>query len=206
MSGLLPAWGNYHDAINSVVRPLQMGPLWMHAQEISGMPIDATIWKTDAPASSYPSCIAVKCVAIQSSEAAERYLRMLREAVMMNAKNISKKKMLIDMATILAAEDMYPFDLAKFKDDLENGNGKDFFRKDLQEKQLRNIERVPTLIMKSGSHNGIIMTGYRPYAVLAESILQVCPALSKTNDDINESRYISFWGNLTKRELDEIRR
>src|SRR3954471_8227222 len=42
MGGLLPGWKNYHDEINSVTRPIQMGPVWMHAQQISGMPMNTT--------------------------------------------------------------------------------------------------------------------------------------------------------------------
>ncbi len=204
--GLLPAWTNYNDAINSVTRPLQMGPLWMHAQEVSGMPVDATIWKTDPPASSYPSCIAVKCAALQSAEAGERYLRMVREAVMMEAKNISQQQVLIDIATAFATKNICQFDIEKFKADLINGNGREAFRKDLQEKQLSNIDRFPTLVIKSSSHHGIIVTGYRPYDILHEAVLHVCPTLPKTNGDVTESKYISFWGNLTKREVEEINR
>ena len=37
-----------------------MVPVWMHAQYVSGMPMDANIWMKDAPASSYTACFAVK--------------------------------------------------------------------------------------------------------------------------------------------------
>lgn len=71
MGGLLPQWNNYNDAINSVTRPIQRGPVWMHAKQMSGMPIDQNIWMRDPPSSSYPACIAVKCAALQSPYAEE---------------------------------------------------------------------------------------------------------------------------------------
>src|SRR4051812_29789560 len=86
MTGLLPSWQNFNDPLYSVSRPQQMGPVWMEAAKVSGMPIYDRIWVEDPPASSYPACIAVKSVQLQSTTAAARYLRMLREAAMMQGK------------------------------------------------------------------------------------------------------------------------
>ncbi len=102
MGGLLPGWNNYHDEINSVTRPIQMGPVWMHAGQLSGMPMDANIWMKDAPASSYPSCIACKSAFLQSNGAGIRYLRLLREAAMLEGKNIYRQEILGNVAERLA--------------------------------------------------------------------------------------------------------
>ena len=98
MGGLLPKWKNYNDNLNSVTRPIQMGPVWMHAKEISGMPMDYNIWMRDPPSSSYPACLAVKCASIQSLRAEEKYLRMVREELMINGKNISNRAVLFEIA------------------------------------------------------------------------------------------------------------
>src|SRR4051812_2644561 len=66
MGGLIPAWNAYHDATNHVSRPIQMGPVWMHASQLSGMPMNTRIWMENPPASSYPACIAVCCAGLQS--------------------------------------------------------------------------------------------------------------------------------------------
>src|SRR5436305_1999889 len=55
MGGLLPEWKNYNHEVNSVSRPIQIGPVWMHAGQVSGMPMDTTIWMRDPPQSSYPA-------------------------------------------------------------------------------------------------------------------------------------------------------
>src|SRR5215217_1274269 len=77
MSGLLPEWNRYTDSLNSVSRPAQMGPIWMEAAHISGMPIENRIWIENPPSSSYLACVAVKCAALQSPALEEMYLRLL---------------------------------------------------------------------------------------------------------------------------------
>ncbi len=205
MGGMLPGWQNYNDEVNSVSRPLQMGPVWMHAQEVSGMPMQSAIWMKDPPASSYPSCIAVKCAGIQSAGAGERYLRLLREAVMLEGKNIAREEVLIEVAEKLLSEGHYEFDIEMFKADLKNDNGLEAFRKDVQESQQRNISRFPTMIMKYPGRQGIMLTGYRPYAAILESVKHMAPELIM-NDEIDTEEYTRYWGSLTSREAAEIKK
>src|SRR5438128_964944 len=94
MTGLLPGWKNYSDPVYSVSKPMQMGPVWLEASETSGMPIYDRIWVEDPPASSYPACIAVKSMQLQSQTAAVKYLRRLRETVMLQGENIAKQTIL----------------------------------------------------------------------------------------------------------------
>lgn len=204
MGGLIPAWKNYNDEINSVTRPIQMGPVWMHAQQVSGMPMNSTIWMSNPPSSSYPSCIAVKCVEMQSTDAAQRYLRVIREALMLEGKNIAKQDVLVELATDLFKEPASRLNIAKFITDLENDNGIEAFRKDLQEIKYRGITRFPTMILKAPGHDGVIITGYRPYQSLLDTVMYVAPHLQKTNPHINECNYKNFWGLVTNREMQEI--
>ncbi|HEY5465226.1 MAG TPA: DsbA family protein [Hanamia sp.] len=179
MGGLLPGWKNYHDEINDVSRPIQMGPVWMHAQQISGITMNSTIWMKDPPASSYPSCIAVKCAFLQSQEAGEKYLLLLREALMLHGKNIAKGIVLVKIAGELSKKLLYNFDVNKFKEDMKNDNGLEAFRKDLQEIQYKNIKRFPTMIIKSEHAQGIVVTGFRPYSVLLEALMQIASVPAK---------------------------
>ena len=204
MGGLLPTWKNYHDEVNSVTRPAQMGPVWMHAQQLSGMPMNTLLWMQDPPASSYPACIAVKSASLQSTAAGERYLRLLREALMLHGKNIAKENVLIEIANDLSEQPQYNFDIIRFKADLKNDNGLEAFRKDLQEVQYHGIQRFPTLVFKSVSQPGIILTGYRPYSAVIEALKHVTPHLHKSNQHIQQSDYKNFWQSLTSRELEEI--
>jgi len=202
MGGLLPGWENYRDTINSVSKPGQMGPVWMHAGRLSGMPIQHDIWVNDPPASSYPACIAVKAAGLQSTNAEELLLRLLREAVMIRGENISRQTVLINAANQLCK--LIPnFDVNLFIEDMKNGKGKEAFRKDLQEVQYLRINRFPSLVIKNAFGQAIMLTGYRDYHKLVEATGQVA-SLSKTHEAIIPAQYEQYWHGVTERELQEI--
>ena len=201
MGGLIPTWKNYNDSINSVTRPLQMGPVWMHAKELSGMPVEHNIWMRDPPSSSYPACIAVKAAGLQSKEAEENLLRLLREAVMIDGANIAKQEVIFSVAEKLANIDQ-EFDAETFQEDFKGDNAVESFRKDLQEVQMKNISRFPTLIIKNQNNKAILVSGYRPYSFLIKAIKQLGD-ISEL-ETINTEDYKQYWPSLTHRELQEI--
>jgi predicted DsbA family dithiol-disulfide isomerase len=170
MGGLLSDWTNFNDALNNVTRPVQMGPVWMEAAHISNTAINSTIWMKDPPASSYLSCIAVKCAGLQSAEAEERYLRRLRSAVMEHGINIAPASALLAVANELVSDEPGLIDMKMFADDLANGRGKEAFARDLDEVQRLQINRFPTLVCKAAGRPALLLTGYRPYEVLAAAM------------------------------------
>src|SRR5690606_16576423 len=184
-------------------RPLQMGPVWMHASQLSGMPMQTRIWMEDPPASSYPPCIAVKSATLQSPEAGEKYLRLAREAIMINGENIANMNVLEKIAENLADKHPELLDLQQFKEDLYNENGLNAFKADMEQVQLSGINRYPSLLFRYAKEKSILITGYRPYAVLLDAIRQIAPALQKTQTASKASNYIDYWGNLTDTELKE---
>lgn len=169
LCGMIPDWNTYSDPMNNVSRPLQMGPVWMHASQVSHTPIDYAIWHEDPPASSYPSCIAVKCAALQSADIERQYLYKVREAVMVRKMNIARDEVLRALAHELA-ETTSNFDVLQFENDLKQGRGKAAFRSDLQNAAFHKIGRYPTLTMTPSSGEAIIMVGYRPYSALLEAV------------------------------------
>lgn len=184
---------------------MQMGPVWYEASSKSGMKIYDRIWVEDPPASSYPACIAVKCAELQSQIAGVKYLRMVREAVMLYGKNIARQDVLTSIAKSLATD--YPgiLNTERFLHDLTvNDNGINAFRTDLNEVQSRNITRFPTLIMRSANKPSIMITGYRPYPVLLDAIKQVTKSTEPLQKPASEDVYIQYWGNITQREIEEI--
>ncbi|MBA3648242.1 MAG: DsbA family protein [Chitinophagales bacterium] len=203
MGGMVPDWKHYDDTLNSVSRPAQMGPLWMQAHHISGMPLRDRIWMENPPASSFRGCIAVKCAQMQSSLAAEKYLRELREAIMIRGWNIAQKKVLLDVARIVANKDPHEFDVLRFEQDLSNNQGTDNFRQDLAEIRNQNITCFPTLTFKKRNSPGILIYGYRSYSVMADAIKNmISDAVIPQN--INVQNYQMYWGSLTNREIEEV--
>jgi putative protein-disulfide isomerase len=169
MGGLLPSWKHFYDSTNSIRKPVQMGPEWMHARAISGAVINDRIWITDPPASSFPACIAVKCTEFQSPSIAEHFLNLLQEAVMVKNMNISKSDIILEVASALPTA--FPdFDFGKFKEDLFGERAKDAFRKDLHEYKYLNIIRMPTILFKASNRRSVLASGYQTY----ESLKNVC--------------------------------
>lgn len=177
MGGLLSDWKNFSDPMNNVSKPVQMGPVWMEAKHITGVSINDAIWMHDAPASSYPACIAVKTAALQSGQAEVLYLRNLRESVMLQGKNISRKEVLLSIAEETAKQFPGTFRYEHFAENYNGETALNAFRHDLQKVRYHQISRFPTLTMSSPRHAGVQITGYRPYDVLLEALYVVAPEL-----------------------------
>ena len=173
MGGMIQDWNSYNDPMNSINKPLQFGPVWMHASQVSGVPMDSSIWHTDPPASSFPSCIAVKCASLQSAKAEELLLLALRKAVMTNGRNISKERVLLSVAEEVSHAEPEQFSLVMFEDAWQNGSGVEAFKRDLQQTRFLKIGRYPTLTFTTTKVRGIMITGYRPYEVLKEALDQI---------------------------------
>jgi predicted DsbA family dithiol-disulfide isomerase len=203
MGGLIPSWKFYQDSLNAVARPIQMGPVWMEAGHLTGMPNQSSIWMTQPPASSYLSCIAVKCAALQSAAAGEVYLRKLREAVMLEGRHIAVQSVLTDIARAVALE--HPdLDEDLFLFDLSTGKGKDAFNKDLNEVQQMQIHRFPTLIFRRVGMPSLMLSGHKPYVKLLEVMQQLAPEHSPRKLDPMDEDFIRHWQGAMPREMAEV--
>ncbi|MCB9140533.1 MAG: DsbA family protein [Caldilineaceae bacterium] len=200
MGGMISDWNRYNDPLNDVSRPVQMGPLWYQVRAISGMPINDRIWFANAPTSSYPACTAVKGAELQGEAFGRHYLRLLREAVMIEGQNIAQPEVQCRVATALACR-VAGFDAARFQRDLGAPPARDRFRDDLKDVRWREIGRFPTMILRAADR-AIMIVGYRPYGALLEAVQHVVPEISPQElpDPVS---YIQHWGHLTTREVAE---
>ncbi|HUQ65306.1 MAG TPA: DsbA family protein [Flavitalea sp.] len=176
MGGLIPSWNNYHDEVNAVTRPVQMGPVWVHAAQIARRPINHLVWMKDPPSSSYPACVAVKSAQLQSEHAGDQMLQLLRNAVMTDGKNISRPEVIMQAAKELAEADN-SFDIHKFTEDYNGEPGRNAFKEDLQKVKLQAISRFPALIIKLNENKTIMLSGYRSYDDVMGELVEVYPAL-----------------------------
>jgi putative protein-disulfide isomerase len=71
---------------------------WLGVADRSGMPIDPLLWKEAPIRSTYPACMAVKAAAEQGSEAATRYLRVVREGLMCLRRKLDTTEALAEAA------------------------------------------------------------------------------------------------------------
>ncbi|MEX2336473.1 MAG: DsbA family protein [Fulvivirga sp.] len=203
VGGMLVDWNSYNDPVNSVSKPAQMGPVWKEAKHLSGMPVNDHIWVENPPKSSYPACLAVKAAGRQGPEAEEKYLRKAREAVMTDLVDISQREVLLSLAGQVAEDNPDAFDPVKFRKDLVAKSTLDLLKKDLRKVKIQGISRYPSLVIKSDSRRGVIITGYRPYEVVVQAMRQVMPDI-KPSRKINLNDYKKYWSNLTERELEEV--
>lgn len=165
MAGMISNWKAFMDPINSIMKPAQMGPVWMEVKYITGTEVNDSIWVNDPPTSSFPACLAIKTAGLQSKELEEKMLFALRDAVIKRGLNISKEVVLSKVAIDLAAE--FPdFDLIRFKKEYNQLQSRDELRKDMNEVKVNRIGRFPTLAIRKKGYQTVMITGYRPYDVL----------------------------------------
>lgn len=172
---MITDWQDFHDPLNSVSTPAQMGPVWMHASAISGVPMADRIWHLDPPTSSVPSALAVKCAGLQSRKAEETFLDAARQAVMIRGLNISRPQVLIDVAKEVEEANPDVFSADKFERQFHGPLPLAALKKDMDEAVANRIGRFPTLIIKSRGNRSVIVTGYRPYEVLLDAIRAAKP-------------------------------
>jgi putative protein-disulfide isomerase len=169
MGGLIPSWKSFSDEMNAVTRAAQMGPVWMHAAQLTDRPIHYQVWMTDPPASSYPACIATKAAGLQSELQGQQYYHLAQQACMLRGKNIARQDILFQVADDLALQDP-AFDGERFRTDYAGDNAREAFRADLELVRYYHIGRFPTLLIRSGEKDGLILSGFRPYADLVQAI------------------------------------
>lgn len=172
MGGMLPSWDKFHDEVNAVSRPVQMGPVWMHAAQLTNRPINHLLWIKDPPASSYPACIAVKCAQLQSAETGIEYFKRVQAAAMIHAANIASRTVLESVAKEIAVENQR-FDISRFTADYDHGNGANAFRADLELATRYKVSRFPTLLLESAGKRPVIISGYRTLDALTTVLTEV---------------------------------
>lgn len=203
MGGLLADWNSFHDTVNCVTRPVQMGPVWMQAAYISGMPIYNRVWIDDPPASSYLACIAVKAAGLQSDKAGAGYLRALREAIMLRGINIARQTALLTVAENLSDQQPGLLNIPQFKNDIVQQEAKNAFRWDLEEIRLKNITRLPALLFRCPGKQPLITVGCRTYAELLQILQQISPGIARSRQAHTPEMYSHYWKSITPRELEE---
>ncbi|WP_254565656.1 DsbA family protein [Oscillatoria sp. HE19RPO] len=199
MGGLLRDWQQFSDPLNHISRPIQMGPVWIQVRHLTGMPNDEKIWVKNPPTSSYPACMAVKAASQQGPEVEESYLRRLREAVMLEGRNIAQREVLLELGAELNPE--LGFDGSRFERDLDHPNSVEAFRQDLKEMRYSGIARFPSIMLRPSSGRSLLMMGYRPYSVLRDAITQIAPDLEPQRSVTDAIAYATHWETITVPEV-----
>ncbi|OXB23071.1 dithiol-disulfide isomerase [Flavobacterium tructae] len=169
MGGLLPDWSYNSGGIS---KPSDVAHHWEEASLYYEMPIDGNVWLEDPLDSSYPSCIAMKAAQIQSKDKAVKFMRILREKLYLEKKNIAKWE------NISEAAELSGLDTKKLKWDYE-GEAKVLFQEDLNYARSLGVRGFPTLFFSDGNQNQLTVYGSKPYASYENAILALFPDAKK---------------------------
>ncbi|MHA3786934.1 DsbA family protein [Flavobacterium hauense] len=180
MGGLLPDWSYNSGGIS---KPSDVAHHWDEASHHYEMPIDGDVWLEDPLDSSYPSCIAMKAAQIQDKDKAVKFMRILREKLYLNKKNIAKWENIRE-AALLAG-----LDTQKLEKDY-NGPAKQLFEADLKMAKDLGVRGFPTIFFSDATSNQLTVYGSKPYADYERALLYLHPDAKKKaiapNSDVLE--------------------
>lgn len=174
MCGMIYDWKSYSDPFQSIFKPAQMAPIWMHASEKIKILLDYMIWNEDPPSSSYPACLAVTAARIQSEKISEMMFHRLSMAVTENGRNISNIEIIYDEVDEIARENPKLFDLEKFKNDLNGKTSRIEFKKDMKLAKEFDIQRYPSLkITNVNTDKNTLLVGYHSFESLIDKMYEL---------------------------------
>ncbi len=171
MGGLLPNWSYNSGGIS---KPSDVAHHWDEASLHYEMPIDGNVWLEDPLDSSYPSCIAMKAAQMQDKEKAVKFMRILREKLYLEKKNIAKWENIAEAAKLTG------LDIQKLKKDYE-GDAKKLFEEDLRLGKSLGVRGFPTLFFSDGNQNQLTVYGSKPYSSYENALLALFPDAKKKN-------------------------
>jgi predicted DsbA family dithiol-disulfide isomerase len=152
------------------------------------MPNDPRLWVEDPPASSWPACLAVKAAALQSSAAGDRFLRRLREAVMIEGRNIARQDVLMELA-----REVGYLDAGRLERDLAAA-APAALEEDVREARFRGIGRYPCLMLRRAGRAPAYLVGWRPYPALVQAVAAFAPELGPERPLADADAYRRYWG------------
>jgi predicted DsbA family dithiol-disulfide isomerase len=124
---------------------------------------------------------------------------------MLRGENIARIDVIRKLAEDFSGQIDPYFNISRFNDDLVNDQGLEAFRKDMHEVNYREIKRFPTLIFRTAGVPAILITGYRPYAVLWDAVQALKPGIQPVQKITDMEKYRSYWPSITSREMEEIK-
>jgi putative protein-disulfide isomerase len=117
---------------------------WLDDAERSGMPVDPRLWLEGPIGSSYPACMAVKAAEEQGAEAAERYLRLLREGLLCRRRKLDTTEALVEEARSAG------LDVQRFRIDLGSNAIVEAFGADLETRRELPDQALPAIQFGDG--------------------------------------------------------
>ncbi|HVI45068.1 MAG TPA: ClpXP adapter SpxH family protein [Chitinophaga sp.] len=194
MGGLLPDWSYNSGGIS---KPSDVAHHWDEVSKHYNMPIDGDVWLEDPLPSSYPPSIAFKAAQLQDKDKAVKYLRILREMLFLEKKNITRWEHL-SRAALQAG-----LDAEQLKNDYE-GHAATLFRSDLEMAKQWHVRGFPSVFITDGRGNKEFIYGFKPYEVYTTAIEKISPTIRKAVYEKSWEHLFQQYPTLTTREFTEL--
>lgn len=195
--GLLPGWEGFMDS-GGIREPLDIPPHWHEVAERYGQPIDPSVWLTDPLDSSYPASVAAHAVRAIAPDREEDYLRRVRQALFLEARNIARPEVLIACAADIG------LDSARFEAAFTAPESADAFAADLAAKARSGIRGFPTLVVDGpDATQPWVMKGSQPFFRLERALEAVLGALPPARE-VTVEAVLAAYGSGTTREFVEV--
>ena len=195
--GLLPGWEGFRDSAG-INQPSDIPPHWDEVAERYGQPIDASVWHSDPLHSSYPPSVAVHAVRAIAPSREDDYLRRLRQALFLEARNIARPEVMIECAADIGLDE------EQFEAALTDGASQEAFEVDMRTKASSGIRGFPTLVVEGPAlEQPWVMRGSQPFFRLEralEAALGDLPVMRQVSVD----EVLQEYGSGTTREFSEV--
>jgi putative protein-disulfide isomerase len=185
---------------------------WLDVGAETGMPVDPRLWTKSPIGSTYPACQGVKAAAEQGPEAAYRYLRRVREGLMIERKKLDHPVALIGEAATAG------LDTGRFRIDLASNAITEAFAADLDEVrspppeareagQVRRTERhervsLPSAVFVGGDGSRHGVWGWQPYDPYRDAAIAAGATAARARAEPLEA--VGRFGRCATRELEEL--
>lgn len=175
MSGLVKDIRSFEDITHAIGGEptdanMQIGRHWLEASQQHGMPVTTnalSLFSEENP-SSYPQNIAYKAAQFESQELADRFLRRIREATAVEAKQTNRDEVLLSLAKEVG------LDTKKLLKHYTDGTALEAFEKDLATTKANEVQLLPSYIVRYEG-NVIVLENYQSVEDFEKAITLLCP-------------------------------
>jgi len=194
MGGLLPDWSYNSGGIS---KPSDVAHHWDEVSLHYNMPILGDVWLEDPLPSSYPPSIAFKAAQLQDEYKAIAFLRISREMLFLQKKNITRWEHLSDAA---AAAGLNP---AQLKKDYEQ-TAEALFQDDLAMARSMGVRGFPSIFISDKDKHTEFVYGVKPYEVYTKAIRRLLADAQPAPYDKSWDALFGVYPTLTTREFAEL--
>ncbi len=140
------------------------------ARRASGMPLDPDIVLKPWPGTTVRAGIAAKAAALVSPEAFPRYLRALREASLMDGRNIEALEVQEEIAKACGV------DAQGFREAMETDEATREFYGDQAEGRLKGVTGFPTVVFRNARGVEVALSGFQPTEAFEAALTRISGA------------------------------